>query len=98
MPRGSRFMRAMTSPRSRSARRYRRVPVALKDLIALVALLVALVHHRGSYSVTLGNRRGMLRSPRRTRGFLRWRVTERDWLRPTDRPCSGLKIWGPGPG
>jgi hypothetical protein len=53
--------------------------VALQDrLIALVALLVALVHQRGSYSVTLGSRTGMCRSPRQMRGSLGWRATERD--------------------
>jgi hypothetical protein len=52
---------------------------SLQDLvIALVALLVALVHHRGSYSVTLGSRTGTFRWPRQRRGSLRWRVTERD--------------------
>jgi hypothetical protein len=73
--------------------------VALQDLvIALVALLVALVHHRRSYSVTLGNRTGMVQSRRQMRGSLRWSVTQRDWIRRTDHPRSGLKIWGPGPG
>jgi hypothetical protein len=51
----------------------------LQDLVfALVALLVALVHHRGSHPVTLGNRTGMFQSPRQMRGFLRWMVTEQD--------------------
>ena len=49
-------------------------------VFALVALLVALVHHRGSCSVTLGNRRAILQSPRQMRGLLRWRTTERDWV------------------
>src|SRR5262249_20739810 len=52
---------------------------SLQDLvIPLVALLVALVHHRRSYSVTLGSRRGPFRWPRQMRGSLGWRVTERD--------------------
>jgi hypothetical protein len=46
-----------------------------------VIALVALVHHRGSYSVTLGSRTGTFRWPRQMRRSLRWRVTERDWLR-----------------
>ena len=46
--------------------------------IALVALLVALVHHRGSYSVTFGNRTDTFQWPRQMRRCLRWRVTERD--------------------
>jgi hypothetical protein len=58
---------------------------AIQDrVIALVALLVALVHHGGSYSITLGSRTGTFRWPRQMRRSLRWRVTERDWLRPTD--------------
>ena len=53
--------------------------VAFRDrVIALVALLVGLVHHRGSYSVTLGNRTGMFPSPRQMPGSLRWSVTQRD--------------------
>jgi hypothetical protein len=53
--------------------------VAIQDrVITPVALLVALVHHRRSYSVTLGNRTGMFQSARQTRGSLRWSVTERD--------------------
>jgi hypothetical protein len=41
---------------------------SLQDLvIALVALLVALVHHRVSYSVTLGSRTGTFRRPRQIR-------------------------------
>jgi hypothetical protein len=52
---------------------------SFQDLvIGLVAVLVALVHHRGSYSVTLGSRRGMLRLPRQMRRSLGWRVTEQD--------------------
>jgi hypothetical protein len=52
---------------------------SLQDLvIALVALLVALVHHRRSHSVTLGNRTGIFQPPRRMRRSLRWRVTKRD--------------------
>jgi hypothetical protein len=47
-------------------------------LFALVALLVALVHHRQSYSVTLGNRTGMFRAARQMRESLRWRIIERD--------------------
>ena len=47
-------------------------------MIALVALLVALVHHRRSYSVTLDNRTGPFPSPRQMRGSLRWSVTQRD--------------------
>src|SRR5262249_21673200 len=47
-------------------------------VIPLVALLVALVHHRRSYSVTLGSRTSTFRWPRQMRGSLRWRVTERD--------------------
>jgi hypothetical protein len=44
---------------------------SLQDLvIALVALLVALVHHRGSYSVTLRNRTGMVPSARQKRRSL----------------------------
>jgi hypothetical protein len=47
---------------------YRHVPgflepgpaVAIQRVFALVALLVALVHHRVSYSVTLGNKTGTL--------------------------------------
>jgi hypothetical protein len=43
--------------------------VAIEDrVIALVALLVALVHHRRSYPVTLGNRTGMFQSGRHMRG------------------------------
>jgi len=80
----------MTSPPSRfdARRRYRRFPMgslklsragSLQDLvIALVALLVALVHHRGSYSVTLGNRAAAFPSAREMRGILGWRVTEED--------------------
>ena len=44
----------------------------------LVAVLVALVHHRRSYSVTLSNRTGAFESPHQIRGSLRWGVTERD--------------------
>jgi len=56
-----------------------RPAVAIEDrVIALVALLVALVHPRWSYSVTLGNRTGTFRWPRQMRRSLRWRVTERD--------------------
>jgi hypothetical protein len=52
---------------------------SLQDLvITLVALLVARVHHPGSYSVTLGNRTGTFLWPRQMRGSLRWRVSERD--------------------
>jgi hypothetical protein len=51
---------------------------SLPDLaIALVALLVALVHHRVSYSVILGSGTDTLRWPRQPRGSL-GRVTERD--------------------
>jgi hypothetical protein len=53
--------------------------VTPQDLaIVVVALLVALVHHRRSYSVTLGNRTGMFWLPRQRPGSLRWRVTARD--------------------
>ena len=53
--------------------------VAIQDqVLALVAVLVALVHHCRSCSVTLHNRTGMFQSPRQMRGCLRWRVTERD--------------------
>lgn len=42
--------------------------VAIQDrVIALVALLVALVHHCRSYSVTLCNRTGMFQSGRQMR-------------------------------
>jgi hypothetical protein len=52
---------------------------SLQNLVsALVALLVALVHHRRSHSVTLGSRTGTFRWPRQVRGCLRWRMTERD--------------------
>jgi hypothetical protein len=47
-------------------------------MIVLVAVLVALVHHRWSYSVVLGNRTGGVPSQRQMRRFLRWRVTEQD--------------------
>jgi hypothetical protein len=49
-----------------------------RSLQDLVIALVALVHQRGSYPVTLGSRAGGFRSPRQMRGFLRWSVTERD--------------------
>jgi hypothetical protein len=53
--------------------------VALQDrVIALVAVLVALVHHRWSYSVILGNRTAGVPSSRQMRGFLQWRVIEQD--------------------
>jgi hypothetical protein len=86
-------MHAMTSLSLRSGMKHRYQPlpafhgsslelsptVSLEDLvIALVAVLVALVQHRGSYSVTLGNRTAMFQSPHQMRGSLRWRVTERD--------------------
>jgi hypothetical protein len=40
----------------------------------LLTAVVALLHHRGSYSVILGNRTGMFQSPRQMPGFVRWRV------------------------
>jgi hypothetical protein len=53
--------------------------VPLQDrVITLVAVLVALVHHHQSYSVTLGNRMGMFRFPHQMRRSLRWRMIERD--------------------
>jgi hypothetical protein len=56
-----------------------RPAVALEDRVfALVALLVALVRHRRSYSVRLGNRTALFQLARQMREFLRWRATERD--------------------
>ena len=52
----------------------------------LVAVLVALVHHRGSYSVILGNRTPMFQSPRRMRGSLDG--ADRARLSATDRPVE----------
>jgi hypothetical protein len=52
---------------------------SLQDLVTvLVALLVALLHHRRSYSVTLGSRMGTFQWERQMRRSLRWSVTERD--------------------
>jgi hypothetical protein len=71
--------------------------VGLQDLmIALVALLVALVHQRGSYSVTCGNRTRMCRSLRQMRASFRRSVTKRD-CDGQIAPGSGLKVWGPRP-
>jgi hypothetical protein len=47
-------------------------------VVALVAVLVALVHHRWSYAVILGNTAGDVHPPRQIRRLLRWRVIERD--------------------
>src|SRR5262245_11891424 len=47
-------------------------------VFALMALLVALVHHCWSYSVTLGNRMSMFRLPRQMLRLLGRRVTKRD--------------------
>jgi hypothetical protein len=89
-PQGSRAARPMTSSPSRFRARHgdRHLPQislqltragSLQHLVfPLVALLVALVHHRRSYSVTLGSRTGAFRWPSQVRGCLRWRMTERD--------------------
>jgi hypothetical protein len=72
-----RFARAITSP---SVADVLGTPPPIRNggSTRLVALLVALVHHRGSCSVTLSNRTGMFQSQRQRRGSVRWGVTERD--------------------
>jgi hypothetical protein len=51
-------------------------------VFALVALLVALVQHRRSYSVTLGYRTGVFQLSRQMRGSLRWSI-------PSETDCDG---------